>query len=137
MDTIEITTSAEDAQFIREKLNEYNFNLVPPDNHETLTLIVRREEHIIAGLVGDTYWNWLYISLFWVDPGQRVHGLGSRILARAEEIAVQRGCRNAHLETHDFQNLEFYLKRGYLIFGKLEDLPAGHTKFYLRKSLTG
>jgi GNAT superfamily N-acetyltransferase len=137
MDTIEITTSAEDAQFIREKLNEYNFNLVPPDNHETLTLIVRREEHIIAGLVGDTYWNWLYISLFWVDPGQRVHGLGSRILARAEEIAVQRGCRNAHLETHDFQNLEFYLKRGYLIFGKLEDLPAGHTKFYLRKPLTG
>ena len=136
MDTIEITTSAADAQFIREKLNEYNFNLVPPDNHETLTLIVRREEHIIAGLVGDTYWNWLYISLFWVDPGQRVHGLGSQILARAEEIAVQRGCRNAHLETHDFQNLEFYLKRGYLIFGKLEDLPAGHTKFYLRKSLT-
>jgi len=136
MDTIELSSSAEDAQFIREKLNEYNFNLVPPDNHETLTLIVRREEHIIAGLVGDTYWNWLYISVFWVDPGQRVHGLGSQILARAEEIAVQRGCRNAHLETHDFQNLEFYLKRGYLIFGKLEELPAGHTKFYLRKSLT-
>jgi GNAT superfamily N-acetyltransferase len=135
MDTIEISTSEAEAKFIREKLNEYNTSHVPPDNHETLNLIVRQDDRIIAGLVGDTYWDWLYISVFWVDPGQRVHGLGSRILARAEEIAVQRGCRNAHLETHDFQNLEFYLRRGFIIFGKLEDLPAGHTKFYLRKSL--
>jgi GNAT superfamily N-acetyltransferase len=135
MDVIEVSQSEADAQVVRQKLNEFNFNLVPHDNHEILNLIVRRGNAIIAGLIGDTYWNWLYISLFWVERGERHRGLGTQILAKAEEIAVQRGCRNAHLETHDFQNLEFYQKQGYVIFGKLEDLPEGHTKYYLRKRL--
>lgn len=132
METIETTQNEMDAQFIRDKINEYNFNIVPHYNHEFLNLIVRRNNEIIAGLIGDTYWDWLYISLFWVDEHQRSLGLGSRILARAEEIAVERGCGNAHLETHDFQSLAFYQKRGYEIFGILENLPKGHTKYYLR-----
>ena len=136
MDNIEVSQSEAEAHFIRQKLNEFNFRLVPPDNHETLNLVVRRENALIAGLVGDTYWNWFYISLFWVDECERSLGLGSQILSKAEEIAVQRGCKNAHLETHDFQSLGFYQKRGYVIFGKLEGLPEGHTKYYLRKHLS-
>ena len=135
MDIIEVSQSEIDAQLIRQKLNEFNFNLVPNYNHEILNLVIRRENTLIAGLVGDTYWNWLYVSLFRVDERERDRGLGTQILAKAEEIAIQRGCKNAHLETHDFQNLEFYQKRGYVIFGKLEDLPEGHTKYYLRKHL--
>ena len=135
MEKIEVSQSEIDAQLIRQKLNEFNFNLVPNYNHEILNLVIRRENTLIAGLVGDTYWNWLYVSLFWVDECERDRGLGTQILAKAEEIAIQRGCKNAHLETHDFQNLEFYQKRGYVVFGKLEDLPEGHTKYYLRKHL--
>jgi GNAT superfamily N-acetyltransferase len=135
MDRIQLTQSDKDAQLIRQKLNEYNFNLVPDDQHETLNLVVRRGDELLGGLVGDTAWNWLYISIFWVDERERSHGLGSQILARAEEIAIQRGCKNANLETHDFQSLGFYLKRGYVIFGTLEDYPEGHTKYYLHKSL--
>ncbi len=135
MGMAELTQSESDALFIRQKLNEYNFARVPNDRHETLNLIVRQEGDIIAGLVGDTAWDWLYVSLFWVDERRRSHGLGSQMLARAEEIAIQRGCRNANLETHDFQSLDFYQKRGYRIFGKLEDYPAGHTKYYLHKAL--
>jgi GNAT superfamily N-acetyltransferase len=135
METIEVSTSENDARYIREKLNEFNFARVPADDHETLNLVVRQGNTIIAGLIGDTYWNWLYVSLFWVDEHERSHGLGTRILAKAEEIAIQKGCRNAHLETHDFQNLEFYQRHGYQVFGKLEDLPGGHIKYYLHKRL--
>jgi GNAT superfamily N-acetyltransferase len=135
MDKIEVSQSETDAQLIRQKLNEFNFNLVPHYNHEILNLVVRRQNTIIAGLIGDTYWNWMYVSLFWVDERERDHGLGTQLLAEAEAIAIQRGCKNAHLETHDFQSLEFYQKRGYVIFGKLEDLPEGHTKYYLHKHL--
>ncbi len=135
MDTIELTDVEAETHFIREMLNEYNFAIVPEDGHETLNLVARREGRIIAGLVGDTAWGWLYISLFWVEAGIRSQGLGSSILRRAEEIAVSRGCRNANLETHDFQALEFYQKRGYVVFGMLEDFPEGHTKYYLRKRL--
>jgi hypothetical protein len=57
------------------------------------------------------------------------------MLAMAEEIAVQRGCKYANLEAHDFQSLEFYQKRRYVIFGQLKNFPEGHTKFYLWKDL--
>jgi GNAT superfamily N-acetyltransferase len=132
---IEISTEESDAKTIRERLNEFNFARVPPDNHESLTLVARREGKIVAGMTGDTYWGWLYISLFWVDESLRGQGLGSELLVKAEAIAVERGCYSAHLETHDFQNLEFYQKRGYELFGQLDDLPAGHMKYYLWKKL--
>jgi len=135
METIEISQNETDAQFIREKINEYNFNRVPRDNHQVLNLIAREQNTIIGGLIGDTAWNWLYISLFWVDERKRSLGLGTRILAMAEELAVQRDCRHANLETHDFQSLNFYQKRGYVVFGQLEDFPDGHTKYYLWKNL--
>jgi GNAT superfamily N-acetyltransferase len=134
-ENLELSHSEADAQFIRGMLNEFNFNQVPNDNHETLNLVIRRQGKLVAGLVGDTYWNWLYVSLLWVEASERAHGLGSLLLAKAEEIAAQRGCRHAHLETHDFQNLEFYQRRGYVIFGQLDGLPEGHTKYYLRKHL--
>jgi GNAT superfamily N-acetyltransferase len=135
MEEIEVSHADEDGQFIRQKLNQYNNEFVPPDNHEKLCLIVNRNNDIGGGLAGGTYWNWMYIELFWVDEKERHNGLGSRILAKAEEIAIQRGCRNAHLETHDFQSLEFYKRRGYVVFGELADLPEGHTKYFLRKQL--
>jgi len=135
MEEIAISHADDDVQLIRRMLNEYNFRLVQPDNHEGLCLVVRRGDSVIGGLVGGTYWNWLYVELFWVDENERHAGLGTRILARAEEIAIQRGCQNAHLETHDFQNLGFYKKRGYQVFGELADLPEGHTKFFLHKRL--
>jgi GNAT superfamily N-acetyltransferase len=136
VEEIEISHIDHDAQYIRQKLNKYNNNFVPSDNHEKLCLVVRRDDVIIGGLVGGTYWNWLYIELFWVDENERKNGLGTRILAKVEEIAIRSGCKNAHLETHDFQSLEFYKKRKYVVFGELEDLPEGHTKYYLRKQLT-
>jgi len=135
MDEIEISHAEADARLIHDRLDAYNAQFAPPDQHERLVLVVRRDGQLAGGLTGGTYWNWLYVEIFWVDERERGHGLGSRILARAEEIAMQRGCRHAHLETHDFQSLAFYQKRGYRVFGELQDLPAGHTKYYLWKEL--
>ena len=137
MEKIEVSHSEMDAQFIRERINEFNFKRVPHYNHQTLNLIVRRQNTIIAGLLGDTAWDWLYISYFWVHEHERSLGLGTRVLTAAEEMAMRRGCKRANLETHDFQSLGFYLKRGYIIFGQLENFPEGHTKYYLWKDLAG
>ena len=133
--TIDLSTAASDAQLVREKLNEYNFQIVPPDRHETLYLIAREDGRLAGGLVADTAWDWLHVDIFWVEQARRSQGLGSRLLAQAEQIALQRGCKNACLETHDFQSLAFYQKRGYVIFGQLADFPAGHTKYFLCKRL--
>jgi GNAT superfamily N-acetyltransferase len=135
MEDITISDLEEDQILIRQKLSEYNSTFVQPDHHEKLCLTAKRDHQIIGGLVGGTYWNWLYIELFWVDENERSSGLGTSILAKAEEIAIKKGCKHAHLETHDFQSLDFYLNRNYQVFGELEDLPENHKKYYLFKRL--
>ena len=67
-----------------------------------------------------------------VDRGQ---GLGTRLLALAEEEGIKRGCISAFLDSLSFQAPDFYLKRGYEIWGELKDLPVGHRRIFLQKKL--
>jgi hypothetical protein len=48
-------------------------------------------------------------------------------------MAQQRGAFAATLETHSFQAPEFYAKRGYSVFGRIDDYPPGHAKLFLSK----
>jgi hypothetical protein len=47
----------------------------------------------------------------------------------------QRGCKYSHLDTHDFQTVDFSKKNGYEIVSELKDLPKGHNKFLMKKCL--
>jgi GNAT superfamily N-acetyltransferase len=122
---------------VRAGLDAYNLDFTPLDNYCPLNLFVRGSDGaVLGGLLGNTYWGWLYISIFWLDKSLRGQGLGSLVLARAEEEAVRRGCRHVHLDTIDFQALPFYQKHGYTLFGVLDDKPPGHQSFFLRKDLS-
>ena len=77
----------------------------------------------------------LFIDLFWLAPGYRRRGLGSRLLRAAEAEARRRGCRMAWLDTYDFQARPFYERHGYAVFGELDGLPDGHRRWFMRKRL--
>jgi GNAT superfamily N-acetyltransferase len=62
-------------------------------------------------------------------------GVGSRLLADAEQEARRRGCHAVHLMTGSFNALPFYQKRGYTIFGELSDMPMGNTQYFMQKKL--
>jgi hypothetical protein len=73
--TIIETLDSKNADFVQEKLNQYNLHFAPPDNHQALVLVARdQKESIIAGLVGVTYWGWLYIEILEVDKNPRQQG---------------------------------------------------------------
>ncbi len=93
------------------------------------------EGTIVAGLTGSTYWGYLYVGRLWTEERIRRGGLGSRLLAAAEQEAVRRGCHSVHLMTGSFNALPFYQKRGYTVFGELADMPPGHTQYFMRKRL--
>jgi GNAT superfamily N-acetyltransferase len=92
-------------------------------------------ESIIGGLSGWLFWDWLYIDRLWVAEGERGNGTGRHLVLEAERMALERGIKKSHLSTTSFQALDFYLALGYSVYGQLEDLPRGHTTYYLRKNL--
>jgi GNAT superfamily N-acetyltransferase len=89
----------------------------------------------LGGLTGYIWGGWLHVNFLWVAESLRGQGHGSRLMDAAEHLAVERGAFAVNLETHSFQAEDFYLKRGYVVFGRLEDYPPGHTKLFLHKRL--
>ena len=126
----------EDERMVGEGLNVYNQSQVGADNFRRLNLYLRDEYGtIVGGLLGATYWGWCAVNVVWMEEALRGQGLGRRLLELAENEARERGCRGMHLDTMSFQALAFYQRLGFTIFGEIEDIPLGHTRFFLKKRL--
>lgn len=91
----------------------------------------------VGGLLGMIWGGWLHVKILWIAAPYRGKGHGSRLLAAAEALAIERGAVAATLDTHTFQAPDFYPKFGYREFGRLQDYPAGHAKIFFVKTLTG
>ena len=77
----------------------------------------------------------LFIDTVYLPKSLRGTGVGSRILAMAEEEGRRRGCSKAVLFTISFQAPEFYKKLGWQVFGEIAPKPPGATRIYLTKDL--
>jgi GNAT superfamily N-acetyltransferase len=134
--TSEETPSPSDLTAVRDGLEAFNQAHAEAVNYRPRNLFVRDAEGKVAGgLIGATYWGWLYVEILWVAEGTRGRGYGSRLLEQAEREALGRGCHGAHLDTMDFQALPFYQRHEYRVYGVLEDLPRGHARYFLKKAL--
>jgi GNAT superfamily N-acetyltransferase len=117
-------------------IRNYNIQQAGDSGHRSLCFVLYAPDGKIAGgLIGETYWGWLYINLLFVKEELRGQGYGIRLLTLAEDEARQRGVEHAYLDTFSFQAPEFYKQYGYQVFGELKDFPAGHQRYFLTKQL--
>jgi GNAT superfamily N-acetyltransferase len=117
-------------------ISQYNTQQAGADKGKNLCFVIQGpDDVIVGGIIGATYWDWLYVDLMWIQEEFRGQGYGSRLLALAEDEARKRGAKNAYLDTFSFQAPEFYKKFGYEVFGELQDFPTGHQRYFLTKSL--
>ena len=93
------------------------------------------DEEIAGGVLGEVYFDWLYVDLLWVKDELRGNGYGNRLMELLEEEARKLGAKNAYLDTFSFQAPDFYKKLGYQVFGELKDFPPGHQRYFLTKQL--
>ena len=106
------------------------------DHGQNLCFVLKNPDGAVrGGVIGATYWDWLYVNLMWIKDELRSQGFGRQLLEFAEEKARQRGAKQAYLDTFSFQAPEFYQKQGYQIFGELTDFPVGHTRYFMKKML--
>lgn len=79
---------------------------------------------------------WLYVDLLAVAAEARRGGLGRALMAQAEDWARAHGCAGVHVDSFTFQAPGFYERIGYRAFGRIDDYPAGHTRFLFEKRFT-
>ena len=128
--------SKKETELIREALFEFNRENVGDDGHTPLNIVeYDADGNIIGGILGGTYWGWMYVDILWVHEDHRGKGIGSKLLTEAETEAKARGCHHVHLDTMSWQAPKFYEKHGYSVIGILPDIPEGNQKYLLMKAL--
>lgn len=138
MQTTELWIKKEDSN-VRKKLLDYNLSQVTEeltDHVDTIEITITNDNDVlVAGITASIYWKQMHIDFLWVDESLRGQNKGSELLAKAEDIARQYNCRYIQLETFSFQAPDFYKKRGYTVFGILEDSPCDGAKQYFLKKI--
>jgi GNAT superfamily N-acetyltransferase len=122
---------------VRRRLYAFNVSTTGIDDGSMLIVSLRDDDgRLVGGLYGWTWGDCAFVDLLWVDEAWRRTGLGSRLLASAEDEARARGCTQVLLSTHTFQAPDFYAARGYRETGRFADYPAGSAQIHLAKGLT-
>ena len=133
---IEEEPRPEDIALLNDHLYRFNASVTGVDDGRWLAIFVRDAAgQIEAGLHGWTWGGTGFVQTFWVREDLRRQGLGSRLLAAAEQEVRRRGCVEIQLDTHDYQAPGFYRRMGYEVVGELPGWPGRSTRIFLRKRL--
>ena len=129
-------TESQKSQIIGDLIRSYNRSKRETAESEPLNLYVGGEHgKLMAGLVAETFGNWLEIEYLFVKEEFRGQGIGSQLLQRAESEAKKRNCRFAFVNTYQFQAPAFYQKYGYKEDFTLKDYPYTGQRHYYQKDL--
>lgn len=121
---------------IANLVRAYNRAKREPSASEALNIYLEDSDgSLIAGMVAETFGNWLEIEYLYVREDMRGQGIGSELLVKAEEEARQRGCKYSFVDTFDFQAPVFYEKHGYQEVFALRQYPVTGRRNYYTKSL--
>lgn len=117
-------------------IRAYNQSKREPSKSEPLNIYVEDEQgNLIAGMVAETFGNWLEIEYLYVQENLRGQGIGSNILNRAEKEARERKCKYSFVNTYQFQAPNFYKKHGYEEVFALKEYPYTGERYYYTKEL--
>ena len=124
------------AQEIGNLIRAYNRSKREEAESVPLNLYVEDEKgYLLAGLVAETFGNWLEIEYLFVKEELRGQGIGSKLLQQAESEAKNRNCCFAFVNTYQFQAPDFYQKYGYKEVFALKNYPYIGQRHYYQKNL--
>ena len=94
---------------------------------------------LMAGLSATTSYGWLRVNMIWVAQQHRRAGYARGLMQQAFDLACDRGCHGAWLETSNPKARDFYHSIGFAEFGRLKNgakgEPPTHSRWFLKKTL--
>jgi GNAT superfamily N-acetyltransferase len=134
-----VVTDAPDpgwSKLLGDGLNAYNDAAVGYTDRQPLAVMLRDPAgDVVGGIVGRTSLGVLFIDMVYLPKPMRGSGIGSRLLAAAEDEGRRRGCSAGVLYTISFQAPEFYKRHGWRVFGEVPCQPPGTSRVFLTKTL--
>lgn len=123
--------------YVGRQLREFNYKHVGEYPEVQYIRLNARDPdgQVVGGLRAIVFLYWLRVEVLWVSERARGNGVGSRLLAESERMAVTMGAQNAALETFEWQAPRFYEKHGYAEAGRLENYAGGFYLATFRKQL--
>ena len=136
MATVQVEkTYAKARKAILKGLVAYNRSQIGRRRWKNIAITIRNDAgDIVGGVTGEAWADWLFVQLLWLDEAHRGQDLASRAMDALEDEARTFGAKRAYLDTFSFQARPFYEKRGYRVFGTLENYPDAHSRYWMTKS---
>ena len=129
-------TKSERTHELANLIRAYNRANREPSKSEPLNIYLEDEEgDLVAGMVAETFGNWLEIEYLYVSEDLRRQGIGSKNLKMAENESRNRGCKYSFVDTFNFQAPKFYEKHGYKEVFALKKYPYIGERYYYTKEL--
>lgn len=130
--------TGEDVYYIDDRIVEFNAKQVAFTNQPAFQPINRvvkdSEGDVIAGIAACILpYTDLTIDAIWAREDGMGEELKAELLNQLEEVLKERGGHVAIHETFDEKVKELYVRNGYEVYGTLDDYPAGHKCYFLKK----
>jgi GNAT superfamily N-acetyltransferase len=135
--TVEHNPIEQELKILNEGIESYSRRILPEENTRDIIVFLRDDRnHVVGGLIGRTRWNTFFIDDLWIEEKYRKKGHGSELVTKAEEMAIQMGCRTSMTGTFESYGARpFYQKLGYKIVSSDHDSPVGQIGYWFHKSL--
>ena len=126
-----------DVAVIVDGLGAYDFSRIGYRDFRRLAVLVRNPQtgKVVGGLYGRSEFGLVYVDWLFLPEDLRGAGIGSRVLAMAEEEGRRRGCTRIALTTLSVEAPGFYKKQGYDVAATIDCDPPGLTRHYMMKML--
>jgi ribosomal protein S18 acetylase RimI-like enzyme len=111
--SLERDAHAEGLTVIADGVSIHVRALAADGNAESIACLVREGKRVVAGGSGGTECQRLFIHSLWVSPELRGHRIARKVLSELESDAVNRGCRDALIETLEGSVASLYSRLGY------------------------
>ena len=126
-----------DVAVITDGLRAYYVDQAGHYDFRPLAIFVRDPQtgKVVGGLHGRSEFGLLYVAWFFLPEDLRRAGIGSRVLAMAEQEGRRRGCTQIALTALSIEAPGFYKKQGYDVAATIDCDPPGLTRYYMMKRL--
>ncbi|MEO8021144.1 GNAT family N-acetyltransferase [Polaromonas sp.] len=123
--------------YVGRQLREFNYRHVGeyPETQYIRLNARDGEGSVVGGIRALVFMYWLRVEVLWVHDQLRGTGIGSRLPAEAETIALALGAKNSVLETFEWQAPTFYVKHGYREVSRIENYIGRFHLLLMKKRL--